>query len=256
MRSLFLPLLSVLLLTGCGLAESLKPGNQETDRVARVVSDAIAWPRQDSAMGYARAAAATTAGQDGRLTVIEVTELEADEPTDPFGELKFLVHLDGSTSGLIKTDPVTACYRVTFGFYGVADSPRRADCPENPAAVDISAAPSAGPRIEIPKALTSGSVQSFAGCRPHCRRRSSRPICSGVPVDADAQQPAVAAAVDGTEVGVSIRGDDDGLLGLPNSRKSRGSESQRHSATARRAVLRSWDRPGGKRAERAALNAA
>lgn len=78
-----LPLSAVLLLAGCGSAGLVAPGNDETDRVARVVSDAIAWPRQESAMGYARAAADTTAGQDGRLTVVEVTELEADKLTEP-----------------------------------------------------------------------------------------------------------------------------------------------------------------------------
>jgi hypothetical protein len=42
------------------------PGNAETDRIAKVVADAIGYPRQDSAAGFARAALATRAGQDGR----------------------------------------------------------------------------------------------------------------------------------------------------------------------------------------------
>ena len=84
-RHMCLPL-AVLVLAGCGSMFSPAPGNDDTDRVARVVSDAIAWPRRDSAIGYARAAAATTAGEDGRLTVVEVTELEADEQSQMFGE--------------------------------------------------------------------------------------------------------------------------------------------------------------------------
>lgn len=171
-RSPSLPLSAVLLLAGCGSAGLVAQGNDETDRVARVVSDAIAWPRQESAMGYARAAADTTAGQDGRLTVVEVTELEADNLTEAFGELTFLVHLDGSTAGFIETDPVTACYRAEFGFYGVVGSPRRTHCPEDAAPVDIPALP-----------------------------------------------PDVEAAVEGTVIGVSVRGDDECLLGVRTAGK-------------------------------------
>jgi hypothetical protein len=54
-----------------------------TIRIAKVVSDAISHPRQDSATGYARAALATRAGQDGRLRVVAIEELRADELGHP-----------------------------------------------------------------------------------------------------------------------------------------------------------------------------
>ena len=64
----------VAIATGCSGA--LAPGNAETDRVAKVVSDAISYPRQESAAGYARAALATRAGHDGRLRVVAIEELK------------------------------------------------------------------------------------------------------------------------------------------------------------------------------------
>lgn len=210
-----LPLSAGLLLSGCGSNGLLAAGNDQTDRVARVVSDAIAWPRQESAMGYARAAAATTAGEDGRLTVVEVADLEADDLTDPFGELTFLVHLAGSTSGLVRTDPVTACYRAAFGFYGVVESPRRIRCPEDAAAVEIPAAPSSGPETVVPKGAERWLRARLRGLptAPPVTQVEAELVAT-LPGDTRVPPPAVEAAVDGTDVGVSVRGDDECLLGL------------------------------------------
>ena len=96
-------------------------------------------------MGYVRAATKATAGQDGRVTVVDVTELAANDPTDPFGKLTYRVPLDGSTAGLIETGPVTACYRAEFGFYGVVGSPRRIRCPKDAVPVRIAATPAGEP---------------------------------------------------------------------------------------------------------------
>jgi hypothetical protein len=108
---------------------STSAGSRETDRIARVVSDAISFPRQETAAGYAEAAAATSAGQDGRLTVIDVEELDAEELDDPLGRLVFLVHVEGEQGAVVSTEPVTACYRAEFNYYGVIDDPDRIDCP-------------------------------------------------------------------------------------------------------------------------------
>jgi hypothetical protein len=220
-RCLFLPLSALLLLAGCVYAGPMAQGNNETDRVARVVSDAIGWPRQESAMGYARAAADTTAGQDGRLTVIEVTELKADNLSQPFGELTFLVHVDGSTDGFIETDPVTACYRAEFGFYGVVGSPRRTHCPEDPAPVDIAALPSDRPRIEIPNSadrVLRAELQRLPPAPQEAQLETA--LVAALTVDSHAAQPPdVDTAVHGTDVGVSVRGDGECLLGARTAGK-------------------------------------
>jgi hypothetical protein len=221
MRCPSLPLSAVLLLAGCGSAGLLAPGNDETDRVAQVVSDAIAWPRQESAMGYARAAADTTAGQDGRLTVVEVTELEADKLTEPFGELTFLVHLDGSTAGFIETDPVTACYRAEFGFYGVVESPRRTHCPEDVAPVDIPSSPPDPPRTEIPDdadRVLRAELHRLPAAPQEAQIETD--LVAALTVDSHAAEPPeVDAAVEGTVIGVSVRGDDECLLGARTAGK-------------------------------------
>jgi hypothetical protein len=212
--SLLLPVPAALLLAGCGAVASLHAGNEETDRIAQVVSDAIAWPRQESATDYARAAVATSAGQDGRLTVIGVSELEADDLSDPFGELTFLVHLEGSTSGLFRTDPVTACYHAKFGFYGVEEPPRRTGCPEDPVAVVLPTMPPEEPEREV-------AEDADRWLRAQLRRLAPAPsatqleaeLVAGVPVPSDARRPGVDAAVDGEDVGVAISGDDECLLG-------------------------------------------
>jgi hypothetical protein len=219
-RSLYLPLAVALLVAGCGSTGSLAPGNDETDRVARVVSDAIAWPRQESAMGYARAAASTTAGQDGRLTVVEVTELEADDLSTPFGELTFLVHLERSTAGLIETDPVTACYRAQFGFYGVVQAPSRTRCPDDAAAVKIPVVPSSGPRTEIPDGAERALEVALRRLPPAPRSNELEvDLGQALSLSALAQSPALDTAVDGGDIGVSVRGDDDCLLGARTAGK-------------------------------------
>lgn len=220
-RTAFLSLSAVLLVVGCGSTQLLTPGNEETDRVAQVVSDAISYPRQDSAMGYARAAAATAAGQDGRLTVVEVTELAAEELSDPFAELTFLVHLEGSTSGFTKTDPVTACYHAEFGFYGLVGSPNRTHCPENASPAEIPALPPDQPGAEIPEGadrVLRGQLHRSPAA-PQAARVEAALAAALATNGHDAQPPSVAVAVDGADIGVSVRGDNDCLLGARTAGK-------------------------------------
>jgi hypothetical protein len=165
-------------------------------------------------MGYARAAADTTAGQDGRLTVVEVTELEVDDLSDPLGELMFLVHLDGSTGGLMETDPVTACYRAEFGFYGVVSSPRPTRCPKDATGVDIPAPPSSDPPVEIPQGADRVlRVELDRQPTPSDAARLEADLLGALRVDAHSRPPEVDVAVDGADIGVAVRGEDDCLLG-------------------------------------------
>lgn len=113
-------------LVGCSMVHE---GSAETDRIAETVAVAISYPHQSSAEGFARASWATAAGQDGRLEVIGVEELEADDPTDPIARLLWRVHVAGSESGWVTSDPVTACYEAVFTRHGNVGEPSRRRCP-------------------------------------------------------------------------------------------------------------------------------
>lgn len=147
MRRVFrVSLFSVVLfgVLGC----SVHAGNEETDRIADTVAVAISYPRQTSAEGFARASLATAAGHDGRLVVLEVEELKAEELTDPIARLVWRVHLPGSESGWVRSEPVTACYDVVFNRYGNVGKPSRRRCPQDATpVVPDPIAPSPQPRI-------------------------------------------------------------------------------------------------------------
>lgn len=58
--------------------------------------DAIRSPRQDTADGLERAALATNAAQDGRLSVLEAEDLTPAELDDPRARLVFRVRIAAS----------------------------------------------------------------------------------------------------------------------------------------------------------------
>lgn len=139
-------LLSALLFSVLGCA--VHDGNAETDRIAETVAVAISYPQQTSAEGFARASLATAAGHDGRLVVLELEELTAEEPTDPIARLVWRVHLPGTESGWVRSDPVTACYDVVFNRYGNVGKPSRRGCPDDATpVVPDPIAPTPQPRI-------------------------------------------------------------------------------------------------------------
>lgn len=124
-------------LAACSTAAmSSPPGNAETDRVATIVSDAISFPRQDSANGFALAAMATSAGRSSTLTVVEAEEIQADTIDDALARLVFQVHFDAQGVGTFSSTPaITACSEARFNFYGVIDEPRRVLCPAGGTAI-------------------------------------------------------------------------------------------------------------------------
>jgi hypothetical protein len=199
-----------------GCSGALAAGNAETDRIAKVVSDAISHPRQDSAAGYARAALATRAGQDGRLRVVAIEELRADELTDPLGRLVFLVHLEGSEAGWTTSRPVTACYEAEFSFYGVIGSPQRLACPGD--AAPITPPPTQPkPKIVIPDGADEIVEQVLTGASPTPRVEEVRAALVEAlgKAAADAATgpqhllPAPQVATDGTGIGVALAAPDD-----------------------------------------------
>lgn len=139
-------LLSALLFGVLGCA--LHAGSAETDRIADTVAVAISYPRQTSAEGFARASLSTAAGHDGRLAVLELEELTAEDPTDPIARLVWRVHVPGAESGWVKPEPVTACYEVVFNRYGNVGKPSRRRCPDDATpVVPDPIAPTPQPRI-------------------------------------------------------------------------------------------------------------
>jgi len=54
-------------------------GDDQTDRQARTLAEAISYPRQADATGYTRALLATTLGRSGGVQVLEATDLQKSE---------------------------------------------------------------------------------------------------------------------------------------------------------------------------------
>jgi hypothetical protein len=199
-----------LMVVATGCSGALAPGNAETDRIAKVVSDAISYPRQDSAAGYARAALATRAGQSGRLRVVAIEELEADELGDPLGRLVFLVHLEGSGAGWTTTPPVTACYQAEFSYYGVIDSPRRMTCPRDATPV-MPPTTQPTPEVAIPDGAEEvvEQVLTAAAPAPHADAVGGALAAAlGRASSPGRRLPTPQVAVDGADIGVALAAPD------------------------------------------------
>lgn len=134
------------LLTSCAA-----PGDEETDRQATTLADAIGYPRQSSAAGLAKAALATQLGRSPGFSVIEATDLPGGNPDEPMAHLAFRIHREGGQTGWKKIEPLTACYGADFNYYGVMGKPKRIECPADATAIT----PPPVPRREIPTGYDS-----------------------------------------------------------------------------------------------------
>lgn len=119
----------VVLVVGMSLAGCGRQGTDRTDREAETLATAISWPRQRSAEGFARAALATPLGQSSGFSVLEATDLDAAELTDPMAYLVIRIHVPESRGMFSHSDPVTVCYGLDFSYYGIVDKPEEVDCP-------------------------------------------------------------------------------------------------------------------------------
>jgi hypothetical protein len=179
------------------------PRADETDRIAGIVALAIDFPRQDDAVGYARAAVATRAGQDGLLSVVGVSERR----------IVLRVHLqaydDDTSFSFDRHEPeVFACYDLEVGVSGVS-RPARRPCP--PTATPV-ALPPPPPVMEIP-------VGADAVVRSVLRRTSTDDIEASLrralpSPGAHALPPDVRVGSRDGGVGVALRGHGTCLLGL------------------------------------------
>jgi hypothetical protein len=217
-------LVGTLAVVAAAMRYSRPPGNDETDRIAKVVADAISFPRQSSAAGFARAALATRAGQDGRLRVVAMEGLASDRPEEPMARLVFLVYLPAETSSWRTIPAVTACYEARFNYYGIIDSPGRMDCPPGTAPVTPpTEAPVAV--VQIPTgadelverlltdaARTPGAEAVRAALEAGLRDAAAR---AGTGPGPPPQLPDPQVATDGDDIGVALfePGDRSCLLG-------------------------------------------
>ncbi len=212
MRILGTVLSVLVVVAGCGLTPA--PRSQETDQIARVVAEAISHPRQEDAIGLARAAAGTRAVTSGELRVVEAKDLPGAGPQDPVARLVFRIQLESvRATGFGSDSPaVTACYDVEFASWGMVGSPRRRACPARTAAVSL---PPPAPVRELPagsetvlRRLVGGLPDAVEAAAAATAVREALPSAP-----AGALDPEVAAEVQGGDLGISVRAESGCLLG-------------------------------------------
>jgi len=202
---------------------SMAAGNASTDQEAEAMVKRLSFPRQESADGLVRAARGTSAGtMSGNSVVVEAEELRADKTEDPFARLVFRFHHEGSQSGFIRSDPVTACYEAEFNFYGVIGQARRTSCPEGAKEIVPTTIPPRAKAVipagfdatlktvleTLPATPTAAEVQALVA------RALPAPVLD--PESGLRNLPPVFdTAVKGADVGISLRGpsNEDCLLG-------------------------------------------
>jgi hypothetical protein len=193
----------------------LEAARLEADRVVRVVGDAIAHPRQESADGLARAALGTTAAQDGRLAVLAAEDLGAPgaaaDPEAAVARLRLRVELGGpgepAPDAAPGPAPFVACYDVEFTAYGPRDEAEPVACPAGaPAYVPPTTAP--------PPALppdTTDRLRTALGALPPADRHDESAVLAAVTALGLGTEPGVHTAA-GPVVGVAVRLGDDCVL--------------------------------------------
>lgn len=201
-RTLRVPLLLLLLagLVGCARHE----GNAETDRIAETVAVAISYPQQTSAEGFARAALATAAGQDGRLAVVGVEPMAAQDPLDPIARLVWRIHLPGTESGWVTSAPVTACYDVAFNRYGNVAEPARRRCPGGATPI-VPSPETPAPQPRIPDDAEAALEQLLRDLPPQPGQdRAAELLRQALPVTTAPVALITLVEVRGADVGISL----------------------------------------------------
>jgi hypothetical protein len=203
--------LAAVLAVGSGCAASEGPREKEADRVARVVADAISYPRQSDADGFVRAAHAVSAGRDGRLTVVAKEGVSGHGGDDAIARLTFRVYFPAADEGWDHVPELVRCYRVDFSRYGVKDGfPRSTDCPTRTTWVQVAPAP-------LRQRTPVGTIDVV---RHQLRRAPAvvgadqlrTSILAALPAQPTRTlRPEVRVVVDGHDVGVAVR-DESGCL--------------------------------------------
>jgi hypothetical protein len=178
--------------------EATTPGSDETDRQATVLADAIAYPRQDDAAGFARAALSTTLGRSGTLAILEATDTSGSESTS---RLVIRIHVPEHQSmgfGDRSTPAYNACYRLEYRqpVSELVEPPDRIRCPSGATPL-VPPPPPPGPTLP---ADTADVLTTLLGDLP------AGPTEASVGRELRASLPAavrVSAAVRGRDVAVA-----------------------------------------------------
>jgi hypothetical protein len=183
-------------------------GTAQTDRQARALAQAIAYPRQPDAMGYARAILAK-----GGASVLEATDLKHTDPREPTAHL--VIRIDYTACGkgnLYGCELVskTVCYAFDINRYEPVDGPSVVGCPDR-----SPVTPPPLPRDEVPAADADALKAILAGLPPAPTAAEVTAALAALPappVDPTTKlagvPPTVTSTVKGTDVGVALRGGD------------------------------------------------
>ncbi|WP_143229651.1 hypothetical protein [Actinophytocola xanthii] len=200
---------AALVLVSCGfLSGGVSAGNEETDRQSETLAVAIGYPRQEDALGFARAALGTTLGRSGGFSVLEATDLDRRDVEDPMARLVWRIHRPASDSKWGQTPEINACYEVEFNYYGASSGPTRIPCPENATAIT----PPPVPRRDIPQEFAP-ALTAVLGALPATPSEADvrAALTAGLPappVDPETGlagvPPQVFVRVRGADVGVAL----------------------------------------------------
>ncbi|MEO6085586.1 MAG: hypothetical protein ABIQ18_20945 [Umezawaea sp.] len=199
---------AALLLTSCGIFGDSTEGDAETDRQSATLAEAISYPRQENAMGFARAALGTQLGKDPSFSVLVAEDLEHEDLQEPMARLVWRIHRSASDSGWTKTPAFDACYLVEFNYYEAITGPSRTTCPAGATAI----APPPLPKRTIPQ-NSAPALETTLGALPATPGEAEvrAALAAGLPappVDRDTNiagiLPQVFVAVGGSDVGVAL----------------------------------------------------
>lgn len=190
-------------------------GTAETDRQAQTLADAISWPRQHSAAGFARAALATNLGRTPAFAVLEMKDLYAPTLGDPLARLVIRIHHPATDEKFGRTEEVLACYSMDFNYYGIIGAPESIECPENALPITPPEYPSfAKPEIfdnRVRTVLAALPVEVDKGAVIDALKRADLIDMVADP-ETETRDPRLDLAVTGQDVGVGYLGSDGACL--------------------------------------------
>ncbi|GAA3655416.1 hypothetical protein GCM10022267_47000 [Lentzea roselyniae] len=216
-------LLTAVVAAAVYLVVSGPDGNDATDKKAQQVADRIGYPVGADANAYARSALA--GDPDPKyFAVVEITDSPTNDAQKVRASLVFRIYDPGTTESdqpwrLWEEDPVTACYRADFNYYGVTDGgPERVRCPEHAKPIT----PPPAQRTGVPDTYPDAFKKILAELPPTATKdavlAALREKLPPVPVDEQTKLPQVPPHLDAVvkdgDIGVVAKGGGDCLTGV------------------------------------------